>query len=51
MTITHITPYMHPHTGGPPVVVDRMCRGLAARGWDVRVITTDSAAPPGDDRW
>jgi glycosyltransferase involved in cell wall biosynthesis len=49
--ITHVIPYMHPHAGGPPVVVDRLCRGLAGRGWDVRVLTTDCAAPRGDTDW
>lgn len=51
MTITHVIPYMHPHAGGPPVVVDRLCRGLAARGWKNQVITTDFMAGPGDSRW
>lgn len=51
MRITHVIPYMHPHAGGPPVVVDRMCQGLATRGWDVRVITTDSMATGGDPGW
>src|SRR5262249_51857024 len=41
MKITHVTPYMHPAAGGPPVVVDRLSRELAARGHDVRVLTTD----------
>src|SRR5262245_7606573 len=35
---------MHPNAGGPPVVVDRLCRRLAARGHRVRVITTDALA-------
>jgi glycosyltransferase involved in cell wall biosynthesis len=33
---------MHPNAGGPPVVVDRVCRRLAARGHRVRAITTDA---------
>jgi len=46
--VTHVIPYMHPRSGGPPVVVDRCCRRLAARGWSVRVVTTDALA--GEDR-
>ncbi len=44
MKITHVVPYMHPNAGGPPVVVDRICRRLAARGHSVRVVTTDALA-------
>ncbi len=41
MKITHVIPYMHPAAGGPPVVVDRLSRELAARGHDLDVLTTD----------
>jgi glycosyltransferase involved in cell wall biosynthesis len=41
MKITHVIPYMHPAAGGPPVVVDRLSRELAARGHEVNVLTTD----------
>jgi glycosyltransferase involved in cell wall biosynthesis len=51
MTITHVIPYMHPHAGGPPVVVDRLCHRLAGHGWNVRVITTDSMVDGRDDGW
>jgi glycosyltransferase involved in cell wall biosynthesis len=51
MIITNVIPYMHPHAGGPPVVVDRLCQKLAQRGWDVRVITTDSMADGQDNDW
>lgn len=44
VNITHVVPYMHPNAGGPPVVVDRLCSRLAARGHRVRVITTDAFA-------
>jgi glycosyltransferase involved in cell wall biosynthesis len=47
VNITHVVPYMHPNAGGPPVVVDRICRRLAARGHRVRVITTDALAGGG----
>lgn len=49
--ILHVIPYMHPDAGGPPVVVDRLCRMLVARGWKVHVLTTDALAPPGDGAW
>ena len=42
--ITHVIPYMHPSAGGPPVVVDRLCRGLGRAGWTNRVVTTDALA-------
>jgi glycosyltransferase involved in cell wall biosynthesis len=51
VNITHVIPYMHPHAGGPPVVVDRVCQKLAQRGWNVRVITTDSMADTDDETW
>jgi glycosyltransferase involved in cell wall biosynthesis len=51
MRITHVIPYMHANAGGPPVVVDRVCRKLAERGWDAHVITTDSMADARDDGW
>lgn len=51
LIITQVIPYMHPHAGGPPVVVDRLCRRLAARDWEVEVITTDSLAPRSDVAW
>jgi glycosyltransferase involved in cell wall biosynthesis len=42
--ITHVIPYMHPSAGGPPVVVDRICKRLGAEGWTNRVVTTDTLA-------
>lgn len=50
MKIVHVIPYMHPAAGGPPVVVDRLSRELAARGHEVRVLTTDLFAN-GDASW
>src|SRR5262245_56385954 len=38
--VLHICPYMHPNAGGPPVVVDRLCRLSPTFGWDASVITT-----------
>lgn len=51
MIVTHVIPYMHPDAGGPPVVVDRLCRRLAARGWESRVLTTDTFARGRDTTW
>src|SRR5262245_43136840 len=51
MNVAHFIPYMHPRSGGPPVVVDRHCRQLAARGWNCRVVTTDSLARGEDPAW
>ena len=42
MRILHLIPYMHPSAGGPPVVVDRWCVELTARGHSVEVMTTDA---------
>jgi glycosyltransferase involved in cell wall biosynthesis len=50
-TVTHVTPYMHPDAGGPPVVVDRLCRRLVERGWTIRVVSTDSMSDPRDVEW
>jgi glycosyltransferase involved in cell wall biosynthesis len=41
---------MHPNAGGPPVVLDRLCRRLVERGHRIRVITTDSLAE-GQNGW
>jgi glycosyltransferase involved in cell wall biosynthesis len=49
-TITHVIPYMHPNAGGPPVVVDRLCRLLAIRDWKLHVITTDCMGDPREGR-
>jgi glycosyltransferase involved in cell wall biosynthesis len=48
MKILHVIPSMHPSGGGPPVVVDRVCRELAGLGIETRILTTDLHAdgPP-----
>ena len=50
MKILQVIPYMHPAAGGPPVVVDRLSRALAAQGHELRVLTTDLFAR-GDRCW
>jgi glycosyltransferase involved in cell wall biosynthesis len=49
MRILHLIPYMHPSTGGPPVVVDHWCVELQARGHSVQVITTDAYSDGAND--
>lgn len=44
MRCAHVIPYMDPRAGGPVVVVDRFCRGLARCGHEALVITADSGA-------
>ena len=40
MKVLHITPYMHPSAGGPPVVVERLAAFAGENNWHARVITT-----------
>lgn len=40
MNVLHITPYMHPSAGGPPIVVEKLAVCGAALGWKATVITT-----------
>ncbi len=49
--VLHIIPYMHPAGGGPPVVADRFCQGLAERGWRVELLTTDALQVGDDASW
>jgi glycosyltransferase involved in cell wall biosynthesis len=40
MKVLHITPYMHPSAGGPPVVVEKLAELSPAFGWEAAVVTT-----------
>lgn len=51
MKVLHVIPYMHPRAGGPPVVVDRVCSGLAALGCETEIVTTDLLSSGSDDDW
>jgi glycosyltransferase involved in cell wall biosynthesis len=51
VNLTHVIPYMHPSAGGPPVVVDRICKQLQIHGWSNRVVTTDTLARGLPDDW
>lgn len=42
--VTHVIPTMNLATGGPPVVVQRICEHLPALGWTCRVVTTGAAS-------
>jgi len=44
-TIAHISPYMDPSAGGPPVVVDQLVQHAPDLGWTPLVITTDAHTP------
>ncbi len=48
MRCVHVIPYMAARAGGPVVVVDRLCRRMAALGVESVVLTTDvlGEAPP-----
>ena len=39
--VLHVIPSVSPLRGGPSFVVQAMAKGLAARGWDTHVATTD----------
>ncbi|HTQ40762.1 MAG TPA: glycosyltransferase [Pirellulales bacterium] len=51
LDVVHVIPYMHPRAGGPPVVVDRLCRKLSERGWTNHVMSTNTFADAGDVSW
>ncbi len=40
LRVLHISPYMHPAAGGPPIVVERLSLLAPSLGWDATVITT-----------
>ena len=49
--VRHVIPYMHPAAGGPPVVVDRLCRVLPDHGYRCHVASTDMFARTVDRAW
>lgn len=40
MRVLHVTPYMHAAAGGPPVVVEQLCRHQTRLGWSASVVST-----------
>jgi glycosyltransferase involved in cell wall biosynthesis len=40
MHILHVTPYMHPSAGGPPVAVEQLVRETNARGHTAEIVTS-----------
>lgn len=46
-SVLHVSPYMHPAAGGPPVVVERWAELAGAHGWRARVLSTPAYADDG----
>jgi glycosyltransferase involved in cell wall biosynthesis len=42
--VLHVSPYMHPAAGGPPVVVERWAELAGAQGWRASVLSTPAFA-------
>lgn len=45
--VLHVSPYIHPAAGGPPVVVERWAEFAGAYGWHARVLSTPALSPDG----
>ncbi len=45
--VLHVSPYIHPAAGGPPVVVERWAEFAGAHGWHARVLSTPAMSPDG----
>ncbi len=45
--VLHVSPYIHPAAGGPPVVVERWAELARAHGWDAHVLSTPALSPDG----
>ncbi len=45
--VLHVSPYIHPAAGGPPVVVERWAEFAGAHGWHARVLSTPALSPDG----
>ena len=45
--VLHVSPYIHPAAGGPPVVVERWAECGRAYGWRAHVLSTPALAPDG----
>jgi glycosyltransferase involved in cell wall biosynthesis len=43
--VLHVSPYIHPAAGGPPVVVERWAEFAGAHGWHTRVLSTPALSP------
>ncbi|MFC7492772.1 MULTISPECIES: glycosyltransferase family 4 protein [unclassified Nocardioides] len=46
-SVLHVAHHVLPHVGGLEAVVAAETRGLRARGWDVRVVSSAAGATPG----
>jgi glycosyltransferase involved in cell wall biosynthesis len=45
--VLHVSPYMAPSAGGPPLAIDRWARHAAAHGWRARVLSTPAMSSDG----
>lgn len=45
--VLHVSPYIHPAAGGPPVVVERWAELAGAYGWHADVLSTPALSPDG----
>ena len=45
--VLHVSPYIHPAAGGPPVVVERWAELARAHGWNAHVLSTPALSPDG----
>jgi glycosyltransferase involved in cell wall biosynthesis len=45
--VLHVSPYIHPSAGGPPVVIERWAEHAAAHGWRTRVLSTPALSSDG----
>lgn len=46
--VLHVSPYIHPAAGGPPVVVERWAELASQHGWHARVLSTPATSPDGE---
>lgn len=47
--VLHVSPYIHPAAGGPPVVVARWAEIAGAYGWQGHVLSTPAFSPDGGE--
>ena len=46
--VLHVSPYIHPSAGGPPVVVERWAEFADGNGWHARVLSTPALSHDGE---
>jgi len=45
--VLHVSPYIHPAAGGPPIVVERWAELAPPHGWRAHVLSTPALSPDG----